>query len=64
MLSEKERKERAEDHYLNTIGYWIEKGKVTGIIELYQENLISLETACQKLQLTPEAFQQLLNEKY
>ena len=89
MLSEKE---RAEDHYLNTVGYWIEKGKTEGIImgksfgraegikegihqgvargiqqniiELYQEKLISLEIACQKLQLTPEAFQQLLNEKY
>ena len=82
------KKERAEDHYLNTVGYWIEKGKAEGksvgraegikegiyqgvkrgiqqnIIELYQENLISLEIACQKLQLAPEAFQQLLNEKY
>ena len=81
MLSERE---RAEDHYLNTVGYWIEKGKAEGIaqgesrghaiglaegkfqgqiqmiIKLFRENTISLDVACQSLNLSADEFKQLL----
>ena len=79
MLSERE---RAEDHYLNTVGYWIEKGKAEGksqghaigleegksqgqmqtIMTLFRTNAISLDIACQTLNLSANAFQQLLEE--
>ena len=76
MLSERE---RAEDHYLNTVGYWIEKGKAEGksqgitigqvqgqiqtIIALFRTNAISLDIACQTLNLSADEFKQLLEEK-
>ena len=91
MLSERE---RAEDHYLNSVGHFIEtaksegieqgraiglaegeskgraiglaegevKGQIRTIITLYRTNAITLDIACQTLNLSVDEFKQLLEE--
>ena len=67
MLSERE---RAEDHYLNSVEHLIETAKAEGksqgqiqmIVKLFRENTISLDIACHSLNLSADEFKRLLEE--